>query len=514
MYSQVQSWDAICVGSGITSLAFAAQLVTEDPGKRVLVLEKHYVPGGYATWFRRKKLRFDCSLHKLSGVGQGGNLGRIFDALGLSQQLQFVYPSVFFAANDATGDYPLSNDYERYKAQLYADFPTERAGLDRFFEEVEVHGRNAYYQFQIMSGDFLPDMKELRYARKHLSRITVAEALDERIRDQRLKQILAAPGIYVGGFEEDLGYLYFLHIVFATLTCGNAYVAGTSQRLSNTLVARIRQKGSAVQLNTDVRRVLVDESHRVRGVETDRGVFYSDRVYLNASPHYALESLLPELECLNPVRQKLKSLKASWSTTTLYLATAVPPAELGLTHSETMFFSDRAAQASGMRRAGPLDEAASEDAFWRASQMEVTNYHKLDPACGHVVCLNVLDTMSHWPEYETERYQEKKQRATAALLGRLFDRKPAFRDAVLHQELSSPHTYHRYTNNFQGAGYGALVGTDASAHLFHYNFPIRGVHFLNAWVAGPSYEAAFGYAEMKVKTYRDDAVATERGAAE
>jgi choline dehydrogenase-like flavoprotein len=38
-------WDAIVIGSGIGGLASAA-LLSHSAGKRVLVLERHYVPGG------------------------------------------------------------------------------------------------------------------------------------------------------------------------------------------------------------------------------------------------------------------------------------------------------------------------------------------------------------------------------------------------------------------------------------------------------------------------------------
>jgi hypothetical protein len=36
------------------------------------------------------------------------------------------------------------------------------------------------------------------------------------------------------------------------------------------------------------------------------------------------------------------------------------------------------------------------------------------------------------------------------------------------------------------------------------------VHFLSAWVAGPSYEAAFGYAEMKAKQWAASAAPAAR----
>lgn len=45
-------WDAIVIGSGIGGLAVAA-LLSRYGGKRVLVLERHYTPGGFTHTFRR-----------------------------------------------------------------------------------------------------------------------------------------------------------------------------------------------------------------------------------------------------------------------------------------------------------------------------------------------------------------------------------------------------------------------------------------------------------------------------
>jgi phytoene dehydrogenase-like protein len=184
----------------------------------------------------------------------------------------------------------------------------------------------------------------------------------------------------------------------------------------------------------------------------------------------------------------------------VYLTTDVAPAELGLAGTETMIVAS-GADASVAARAHAVDEATSEQAYWRAGVMEVTNYHALDPAGGRIVCLNVLDTMAHWPERRSPAYKPKKARAAEALLERLYAARPGLRGHVAYTEVATPRTYERFTNNTDGAGYGAMVGTDLSGHVFHHGFPIAGVHFLSAWVAGPSYEAAFGYAEMKAKQW-------------
>src|SRR6516225_3415701 len=62
-----QSWDAIVVGSGIGGLATAA-LLSRYAGKKVLVLERHYIAGGYTHVFHRPGYEWDVGLHYVSQV--------------------------------------------------------------------------------------------------------------------------------------------------------------------------------------------------------------------------------------------------------------------------------------------------------------------------------------------------------------------------------------------------------------------------------------------------------------
>lgn len=499
-------WDAIFVGAGITSLACAAMLVKRYPGIRLLLIDKHIAAGGYASTFSRPRVEatFDCSLHKLSGMNEGGNLVRIFDDLDLLKELELVYPEDYFCAYGAGQSLVLPNDASAAEETLVARFPNEIDGIRTFFEQVRTHGRNGYYQFQMLDGTFEPDMAELRFAHRNLKHKTVREALGALFSDPYLIELLAAPGIYVGGYPEDLGYLYYLHVVYATLNRGNAYVTGSSQRLSNLLVARIASAGGEVKLGTRVDSILTSEDGRASGVRTNRGEFYANRVYVNASPHYAVESLFAPGVDLEATVSRLAALRPARSTTTVYLVTDVAPVKLGLVHTESMLFSEHPGRAADGRitaeRAGS-PERLCEEAFWQSSPVEVTNYHALDPSGGHVVCLNVLDSIAHWPQRRTPGYREKKSRACTTLIDRLLRHVPGVGGHIVHTEVATPHTYVRFTNNTDGSGYGAMVGTDLRGHMFHHGFPIQGVHFLSAWVAGPSYEAAFGYAEMKAKQW-------------
>jgi all-trans-retinol 13,14-reductase len=502
-----REWDVICIGAGITSLAFGAMLIDKNPGVRVLVVDKHSVPGGYASWFKRPKVaaRFDCSLHKLSGMAHGGNMRRILERMGIDVASHCHHPTEYFDAISRTRRVRLGNDPTTTMRALQSAFPAERAAIEAFFADVATHGKDGYFQFQMLKGEYEPDFARLRHAHRTLRKITVHQRFAELFRDDELKDILSSPSFYIGAFPEQINYLYFLHVVYATLHSGNAYFIGSAQGLSNYLTDRIRLGGGSVLLSNPALQVLTDgRDNRAVGVSTRTGVFQSSYIYINAAPKYALAALFPPLRELEPVKRKLDGLVNSNATTTLYLLTDVQPERVGLDTTESMIYG-HGHEAAAMRRArtnGDVQDA--EETYWRAGLMEVTNYHALDPAGGHVVVANVLDLLDHWPERRSPDYKAKKARAKAVLLQRLMATYPDLSGRLRYLEMSTPRTYLRYTNNTGGAGYGALVGTDLSSYGFHYDFPIKGVRFLSSWVAGGGYEAAFGYAEMLAEQWQDE----------
>ena len=87
----MKKYDAVVIGAGNGGLVAAVRLL--QGGAKTLLVEKHNLPGGFATSFRRGRFEFEASLHELNDFGTADNAGDVrdlFDALGVTDKIEWM----------------------------------------------------------------------------------------------------------------------------------------------------------------------------------------------------------------------------------------------------------------------------------------------------------------------------------------------------------------------------------------------------------------------------------------
>lgn len=126
-------FDYLFIGTGNSALTAAALLV--NAGKRVLMLEAHDIPGGYAQSFPWGDYFFCAQVHYIWGCGPGGKINEFLKKIGLDKELTFeLYdPEGYDRVKLPDGKLvSIPYGYEKLVENIEAAYPGNRAALIKF----------------------------------------------------------------------------------------------------------------------------------------------------------------------------------------------------------------------------------------------------------------------------------------------------------------------------------------------------------------------------------------------
>ncbi|HEY0882141.1 MAG TPA: NAD(P)/FAD-dependent oxidoreductase, partial [Archangium sp.] len=269
--SDQKPYDVIVIGSGMGGMTCAALLA--KTGKRVLVLEQHYVPGGFTHVFSRKGWTWDVGVHAVGEVTRKSLPGRLLHALtdgalewtslGKSYD-QFHFPGNFHI------DFPDSP--EQFRDNLVAAFPHERKGIEQYLALCKSVSRElqGFYLARMLpkATSFLSDTLLARSVKQYLTRST-QHVVAELTKDEKLQALLTAQWGYYGSPPDRSAFAMHALVVKHFLH-GGYYPVGGSARIAQTLLQTVADAGGWTRIYADVEEILVKDG-RATGVRLKTG---------------------------------------------------------------------------------------------------------------------------------------------------------------------------------------------------------------------------------------------------
>ncbi|QWF84643.1 phytoene desaturase family protein [Amycolatopsis sp. CA-230715] len=465
-------FDAVVIGAGNAGLTAAATL--QRGGLRTLLVERHSVPGGCGTSFRRGRFEFEVALHQLSGVGVEGQERRtlrgLFGKLGVLGKVDFVQEDdLYRAVVPGCYDVTIPADWDRAAEALETAFPGNRENLRRFFRLVrEVTFWRAAALRGIPAGKI--DQVFFRNALR-----TLQDVLDEHFDDPRIKHALSAYWPYLGQPPSKLSFQDMAATLFGYLEFKPWHVKGGSQAMSSAIFESFAEAGGTALFTTSVDRILTGGG-AVTGVRLSDGQEFSTREVVSNA---ALPVTYDLLDGKTPaaVRADLATRRVGVSGFVLHMGLAAAPAELGFTTS-TSFISadlDNDRAYASMRTLEPARSIC-------VSSYDVTPIGFAPPGSTHA-SLMTLQYASPWQTVPPSEYATTKFAYAETLLDRVEALLPDVRAAIEEVDVATPVTLERYLGHPGGAIYG-YAQDRTEGWLFRDDEndpPVPGLHVAGAW---------------------------------
>ena len=451
-------WDAIVVGSGIGGMTCAALLARL--GQRVLVLEHHYVPGGFTQTFTRKGWTWDVGVHAVGEVDERAMLGKVLRDL-TGQRLNWaslgpVYDSFDFP--DLRIDF--ASDRRAFHAALLAAFPKESAAIAEYGRRTRevAAAMRTYYLSRLVAPWAAPVTDRLIAGRAHhLLQETTEEVLRRFVKDERLRRVLTAQWGYYGSPPGRSSFA--IHALVARhFQHGGYYPVGGSGRIAVELLQTVKDSGGATRIRADVETLIVEKG-RVTGVRLRDGEELRARRVVSAIGAQAtVARLLPAAERQARWAQSIAGLSQSPAHVCLYLGFRGDIRKAGAGPANRWFYETW----SGETEAWHPDRGEQEAPVLYCSFPSLKDpQHDAGPRE-----LHTGEVVTFVPDALTSRYRDARWRRRGAeydalkrdwserLLAQFFRHMPGLKPYLDWVELSTPATTETFTRAPRGAIYG------------------------------------------------------------
>ncbi len=460
---QSKKFDVIVIGSGTGGLSVASLLAQE--GKKVLVLEQHFMIGGYTHAFQRKGYMWDVGLHYVGQVHIPGTLlNKVFRYISQEnlnwEPLDDVYDRVLFG--DKEYEFPRGRLNLKNKLKEY--FPAEKdiRSIDAYFDlldQVQKVGM-AYYIEKVIP-PFLAKIfgAFLRRGVLKFSDQTTLSAIQKITNNEKLIGVLTAQyGDY--GLQPSESSFY-MHAVLANhYMDGAGYPIGGAPRFAQTIVPVIEESGGAVLSQAKVKQIIVKNNKALGVTMEDGNEIFASTIISDAGVVNTFSSLLPK-EVINQhgLEKKLKEISPSLAHMGLYVGIQESGNNLHLPKCNYWIFPDEYNHALNQQSYTNLDSSlpVAFASFPSIKDPESEINHP-GRTTAEVIILVPFAWFQKWSNAERhgrgDDYKQMKEKIAKQMLEQLYRVAPQLKGKVDYYEVSSPLSSRYYVGHPKGEIYG------------------------------------------------------------
>ncbi|MCB9233092.1 MAG: NAD(P)/FAD-dependent oxidoreductase [Bacteroidia bacterium] len=484
-------FDAIIIGSGMGGLTSGAILAKE--GKRVLILEAHYTPGGFTHVFKRPGYEWDVGIHYIGEVERPDSFTRVLFDYITNGNLHWadmgeVYDRIIFGKKE----YPFEKGKENFRRNLKTWFraPEDHQAIDQYLQLLAEVGRVSRGFFTTKAlpqplswfSALLSDPKFQRYSGK-----TTLEVLSSLTSNPELIGVLA--GQY-GDYGLPPGQSSFaIHAMVARhFLAGGCYPVGGSASIVETVAPVIQAAGGEIVTNAEVSEIILEGKTAVGVRMADGKELRAPLVISSAGVINTYGTLIPAAarESLG-LEKKLHTVQPSVSHLCLYIGAKGSTAELNLGKANYWLYPDNYDHDHNVK--AYLEDPENQPfpvvyiSFPSAKDPEWENRYP-GKSTLEIITLAPYDWYEKWEnepwKKRGEEYEAQKERLAQKLLEKLYEFEPQLRGKIDFYELSTPLSTRKFTLYQKGE----IYGIDHTPERYQQKWLKPSTPFKGLWLTG------------------------------
>ena len=454
-------FDTIIIGSGAGGLSAAICLTRA--GQKVLVLEQHYVPGGWCHSFYIKGHRFTPGVHYIGLLDKGESTHELYEGLGIANDLVFFKMNANAYEHCWIGDerINLPANFDELTQSLSERFPNEKKNIAKYLTTVK-HVSRELQLIPKMSGFW--DNITIPFRTKHLGKyglFSLKKVIGWHIKDPLLQKVL---NVQCGdhGLPPEKASFPLHSAVMDHYFSGGFYPMGGGGAIVKAMTNCIKKHGGEIRTKQTVKKILVEgeKNKKAVGVELENGEkIFAKRIISNADPNKTYLEMVGAKNISPKLLKRLHETKYSCTSLMLFLIVDMDVKKAGLDSGNIWLMPDKDTDELYQEMMDPdiLKGENFKGLFVSCTTLKDPTsfdgkYHTIEA----ITYINheAFNNFKNEGEKRSKEYLEFKELLTEKMVKSIEKIIPGVREKIVHKELGTPITNDFFINSTNGCVYG------------------------------------------------------------